>query len=317
MKPGLCVSLLTAIVIAFSAGIASAQNYPARPVRIVTAEPGGSTDLLSRILAQGVGDALGQPLIVDNRPSSITAETVAKAPADGYMLLLNANTIWIAALFHKANYDPFKDLAPVTLMAQAPNLLVTHPSLPVASVKDLIALAKAKPGALNYAHAGPGGAAQLAAELFKSMAKVSIIGVSYRGNGPSVSALMSGEVQLMFATAGSVSGSLKSGRLKLIAISTPKPSPLFAGVPTVAATLPGYESAALYGVFAPAKTPAAIISRLNREIGRYVQTADAKARLSSAGDEAIGSTPEELGEAVKADSARWDRVIKEAGIRLE
>jgi tripartite-type tricarboxylate transporter receptor subunit TctC len=215
-------------------------------------------------------------------------------------------------------YDPVKDFSPITLVAVSPTVLVVHPALPVQSVKELIALAKTKPGELNYAMGSAGSANHLAAELFKSMAGVDMLGIGYRGNGPAVNALIGGQVQLMFATASSVVPLVKSGRLKALAVASARQSALVPDLPTIAASgLPGYESISTTGFFAPAKTPAAIINRINHDSVRYLQTAEAKERFLAVGAETVGSSPEELGVKVKSEMARMGKVIKDAGIRAE
>lgn len=301
-------------------GIAAEQNYPTKPIRIVTAEVGGSQDVAARILAQGLTGPLGQQVIVDNRASGvIPGEIVAKARADGYTLLLYAGTFWLQPFVRKhVPYDPVKDFSPITLVVVSPSVLVVHPSVPAQSVKELIALAKAKPGELNYAMGSVGSANHLAAELFKSMTGIDMVGIGYRGNGPAVSGLIGGQVQLMFATASSVVSHMKSGRLRALAVASAQPSQLVPDLPTVTASgVPGYESVSTTGFFAPAKTPPAIISRLNRESVRYLNTAEAKERFLHVGAEVVASSPEELAAKVKSEMTRMGKVIKEAGIKAE
>jgi tripartite-type tricarboxylate transporter receptor subunit TctC len=292
------------------------QTYPGKPVRIVTAEPGGGADFLARLLAQGLTPELGQQIIVDNRPSGvIPVEVVAQAPADGYMLLFYSNGMWTLPLIQNVSYDPIRDFIPITLAGRAPNILVVHPSLPVRSVKELIALAKARPGQLDYGSAGPGSSIQLAADLFKSMAGVNIVAIPYRGGGPAVIALLGGEVQVMFAAAGSVRSHLKSGRLRGLAVTSARPSELFSEYPTIAATVPGYESVGTYGLFAPARTPAAIIARLNQDAARALNKAEVKEKLSSSGVEVAWSTPEEFSAMIKSEMTRLAKVLKDTGMR--
>ncbi len=299
---------------------ASAQGYPERPVRIVTAEAGGSQDVAARILAVGLTPLLGQQVIIDNRASGvIPGEVVSRAKPDGHTLLIYAGTFWLQPFVRKSvPYDPVRDFSPITLVVTSPTVLVVHPALPVKSVKDLIALVKARPGELNYAMGSAGSANHLAAELFKSMASVDMLGIGYRGNGPAVNALISGQVQLMFATASSVMPLVKSGRLRALAVASSQPSALVPELPTVAASgLPGYESISTTGFFAPAKTPAPIINRLNRDSVRYLQTTEARERFLAVGAETVGSTPEELAAKVKSEMARMGKVIRDAGIRAE
>ncbi len=309
----------TTLLLLFAA-TATAQNFPDRPIRIVTAEAGGSQDVAARILAVGLTAALGQQVIIDNRASGvIPGEVVMRAKPDGHTLLIYAGTFWLQPFVRKSvPYDPVRDFSPITLVVTSPTVLVVHPALPVKSVKDLIALVKTRPGELNYAMGSAGSANHLAAELFKSMTGADMLGIGYRGNGPAVNALISGQVQLMFATASSVTPLVKSGRLRAIAVASEKPSALVPELPTVAASgLPGYESISTTGFFAPAKTPAAIITRLNRDSVRYLHTAEARERYLAIGAETVGSTPDELAAKVKSEMARMGKVIRDAGIRAE
>ena len=306
----------------FAAGMASGQTYPNKPVRLVTAEPGGGNDFAARLIVQGLAGSLGHPMIVDNRGGAggiIAADTVAKAQPDGYTLLLYANNIWIIPLLRRdAPFDVIRDFAPITWAAKSPNTVVVHPSLPVKSVKELIALAKARPGELNYGSGGTGSSTHLAVELLKSMTGVNIVRIAFRGNAPALNALFAGEVHLMIATAGTVAPHLKSGRLRALAVTSAQPSPLAPGLPTVAASgLPGYESMQIYGVFAPSRVPAAIVKRLNEEIVRVLGRADVKEKFLASGVEPVGSTPQELAATIKSEVVRMSRVIKDAGIRAE
>ena len=243
---------------------------------------------------------------------------MSKAPPDGYTLLIDAASFWIGPLLQETPYDPVKDFAPVTLTDSAPNVLVVNPSLPVKSVKELIALAKARPGELNYGSSSTGSTPHLAAELFNMMAGVKIVRVPFKGSGPAVISLLGGQVQLMFATAGSVAPHVKSGRLRALAVASLQPSALAPGLPTIAASgVPGYEAVAFEGMFAPAKTPVAIIDRLNQEIVRVLNRAEVKERFFNAGVETVGSTPEEFAAAIKSNVAKWGKLIKDAGIRDE
>lgn len=302
------------------AGGAWSQGYPVKPVRIITAEPGGGNDFAARVLAQGLTRSLGQQFIIENRGGAggaIAAETAAKAAPDGHSLLLYAGNVWTIPLLRRnVPYDFVADFAPVTWIARSPNTVVVHPSLPVKNVKDLVALAKARPGQLNYASGGSGSATHLSVELFKAMAGVNIVRVPYKGNGPALNDLISGQVQLMFPTAATVAPHLSSGRLKALAVTSAEPSQLAPGLPTVASSgLPGYESISIYGLFAPSKTPAAIVRQLSQESAQYLRTAEVKARFFKAGVETVGSTPEEFAAAIKSDIAKMTKVIRDAGIR--
>jgi tripartite-type tricarboxylate transporter receptor subunit TctC len=316
------IRALLIIAVSYGTTTALAQTFPVKPIRLVTAEAGGGNDFTARAIVRGIGDSLGQQLIVDNRGGAggiIAAEIVARAAPDGYTLLVYAGNIWTIPLMKKSvPYNMERDFAPLTWAARSPSTVVVHPSLPVKSIKDLIAFAKANPGQLNYGSGGTGASTHLAAELFKSMAKVDIVRVTYRGNAPAINDLIAGQIQVMFATAGTVAPHAGSGRLRALAVTSPQPTPLAPGLPTVAsAGLPGYESLSIYGVFAPAKTPAAMMQQLNQEVVRALNRADIKALFLNAGMEVVGSTPENFAAAIKADVARLSKVINEAGIREE
>ena len=312
---------MTALVLVLAAGSACAQTYPTKPIRIVTSEPGGGNDFTARTIGQAIGARLGQPWIIDNRGGAggaIAAEIVARAPPDGYTLLVYASNIWMIPLL-RANvpYDPVRDFAPITWAARSPNTVVVHPSLPVKSMKELIALAKSRPGQLSYGSGGTGATSHLSAELFKSMAKVDILRIPYKSNVPALNDLMGGQVQLMFSTASSVTPHVRSGRLRGLAVTSAEPSPLAPGLPTVAAAagLPGYESISIYGVFVPAKTPDAIVRQLNQAVVAVLNQPDVRERFFNTGVETVGSTPEQFAGVIRADIARMAKVIKEAGIR--
>lgn len=305
-----------ALLMAAASGIA--QEYPSKTVRIVASEAGGSGDFVARLVAQGLTSAFGQQVVVDNRGGGVIAgDVVAKSPPDGHTLLLYGNTLWLLPLMRKQMpYDPYRDFMPVTLAARAVNVLVVHPSLPVKSVKDLIALARARPGALNFSSAAPGTMNHLAAELFKSMAKINIVRVSYRGSASALTAVMSGEVQMMFAAAAPVRPHIQAARVKALAVTTATRSTSYPDLPTVAeAALPGFEAVSAHGVFVPAKTPDSIVARLHQEIVRVLQRRESKERLAGIGAEPVGSTPEQLAGEIKAEIARMGKVIREAGIQ--
>ncbi len=299
------------------AAAAHAQQYPSKTIRIVASEAGGSGDFVSRLIAQGLTGTFGQQVIVDNRGGGVIAgDVVAKAPPDGYTVLLYGNTLWLLPLMRKQMpYDPYRDFAPVTLAARAVNVLVVHPSLPVKSVKDLIALARARPGQLNFSTAAPGTVNHLAGELLKSMAKVNIVRVSYRGSVSALTAVMSGEVHMMFAAAAPVRPHIQAGRVKALAVTTATRSPSYPELPTVAeAGVPGFEAVSAHGVFVPAKTPDSVIERLHQEIVKVLQRVESRERFASIGAEPVGSTPGQLATAIKDEVARMDKVIREAGI---
>jgi tripartite-type tricarboxylate transporter receptor subunit TctC len=312
--------IVLAIAMFLAPILARAQDYPAKPVRLVTAEVGGGHDLAARLIAQGLSANLGQQFIVENRAGAILAgQTVAKAPPDGYTLLIFGSSLWLMP-FMRSNvpYDVVRDFVPIGLEVNSPILLVVHPTLPVKSVKELIALAKAKPGALDYATGQPGASTHLASELFKAMAKVDMQRIPYKGNGPAMIGLIGGQVQLMFPTAGSAATHLKSGRVRALAITSAKPSALFPDLPTVAAAgLPGYECDSMIGAFAPAKLAPAIINLLSKEMAAAVNSPEIKQRFASSGVETIGSSPQVLAAAVKSEMARLGKLIKDIGLRDE
>ena len=279
-------------------------------------EAGGSNDRASRVIAQGVSSPLGQPVIVENRTATIAADSVSLAPPDAYTLLYAGTPLWISPLLRKTNYDPVKDFAPITLVLTAPNVLAVHPAVPAKSVKELIALAKAKPGALNYSSSGVGTSNHLAVELFKSMAGANITHIPYKGGGPALIALLGNEVQLSFITASSAAPYLKSEKLRILAVASEQPFALVPGLPTVSASgLPGYESASIQGMFAPAKTPVTLVRRLNREIVQVLNGAEVKERFLNGGSEVVGSSPEEFLAKIKSEMVRLGKVIKDNGIR--
>jgi tripartite-type tricarboxylate transporter receptor subunit TctC len=314
----LLVVLLVAVCMAWAA--VGSDAYPNKPVRLVTGEAGGGPDLVARLTAEGIAGALGQAVIVENRAGGVTPpDTVAKANPDGYTLLVSSGIVWLMPyLMQKVPFDPARDFAPVSLAIRAPNVVVVHPSLAVKSIPDLIALAKSKPGALNYASAPTGSASHLAAELFKNMAGVDIVRVPYRGGGPALNDLLSGRVQLFFATPAAVIQHIKSGKLRALAVGSAQPSPLFPGLPTVASFgLRGYESGVMTGVFAPAKTPAPVVARLAHEVSRTFSSPEMKERMLNTGLESVGSSPQEFAAIIKSDIAVWSKLIKDAGIRAE
>ena len=297
---------------------AFAQDYPTRPVRIVASEAGGGGDFIARLVAQGLSGALGQQVVVENRGGGVIAgDVVAKSPPDGYTLLLYGNTLWLLPLMRKqVPYDPQRDFMPITLAGRAVNVLVVHPSLPVKSVKELIALARARPGQLNFSTAAPGTINHLAGELFNSMAKVNIVRVSYRGSPSAVTAVMSGEVQLMFASAAPVRPHIQAGRVRPLGVTTATRSATYPDLPTIAESgVPGFEAVSTHGIFAPAKTPDAIIARLHQEIVRVLQRPESRDRFAGIGAEPVGSTPEQLTTEIRAEIARMGKVIRDAGIQ--
>ncbi len=299
--------------------IVAAQEYPQRPIRILATEAGGSGDSVARLILPLVATAINQPMVIDNRPgANVTGEIVARAQPDGYTLLVIGTSFWIGPLLQKTPYDPVKDFAPVVLMNNAPQLVTVHPSVPVKTIKELIALAKAKPGELNYATTAIGGAVHLAPELFKYMANVKMVGVPYKGTAQAVNDVLGGQIQLMFPPVGAALPHVKSGRLIALAITSAEPSSLVPGMPTVSASgVPGYEIGNKNGTFAPARTPAAVIKRLNQEIVRVLSRPDIKEKMFVGGVEPMGTTPEQFAAVIKSDMARLGKLIKDTGIRVQ
>ena len=304
----------------FNTAAVRAADYPQKPIRMLSPGPGGGADFVARFVAQGLTGALGQQVVVDNRPAGvIPGQIVSKAAPDGYTLLVTGNSFWISPLMQAhVPYDPVRDFAPITWAVGSPNVLVVHASLAANSVAELLAAAKARPGQLNYASAAAGGSLNLAAELFKYMSGVDIVRINYKSSGAAVTALAAGEVQLMFSNAPPIMPHVKSGRLRALAVTTATPSALFPGLPTVAAAgLPGFDVASVYALFSPARTPTAIVARLNRELVRYLGDAAVREKFFAAGLETVASSPEELATAIRAEVARMRKVIDAAGIHEE
>jgi len=320
LRPALC--MIAAGLTMHDGGAAFAQSFPYRPLRMITAEPGGSNDLVARVVAQGLNESLGQPVVVDYRGGAsgiIAAQLVANATPDGYTLLSYGNTIWISPLLQqKPAYDVVNDFAPVSLTVTAPNLLVVNPQLPVHSVRELIELAKAHPGEFSYASGITGSSTHLSAELFKSMAGIDMVRIPYKGSGPALNDLVAGHVRIMFPIVASGVPYVKAGRLRALAVTSLQPSELLPDLPTIAASgLPGYESTAMSGIWAPARTPRAVVNLLSTHIARALNRAETRQRLLSVGTVAVGSSPEAFAAQIRAEIARMGRVIKAAGIRAD
>ena len=299
------------------AGPVNAQTYPVKPIRIICASPGASGDFSARLIAQGLTANLGQQVIVDNRGGYGSIDAVSKAAPDGYTLLVYGSTLWTVPLLEAASWDAQRDFAPVVLLNSTPSTVVVHPSLPVHSVKALIALAKARPGDLNYGSAPLGSSQHLASELFKSMAGVNIVNVPYKSSGAAQIGLLGGEVHMMFPPVGSVVPHVKSGRMRLLAVATAQPFAFLPGVPTVAASgLPGYEFATVVALFAPAGTPEALVNRINQEVARVLNRPDIRQRFLREGLEVRGGPPEQLATVMRTETARFAKLIKDAGIRV-
>ena len=310
-------------VIAFAAH-AAAQEYPSKPIRfIVPFPPGGGNDTMARTVGHKLTAALGQQVVIDNRAGAggiIGAETAARSAPDGYTLFLGGvGSHGINPNLHaRLGYDPVTDFAPISLIASAPLILVVHPSVPAKSVKELIQLAQAKPGQLNFASNGKGGSSHLAAEMFKMMTTTDMVHVPYKGLSPALTDLLSGQVQLMFSSTVAILPQVRASKLRPLAMTGARRSPAMADVPTIAESgVPGYETASWYGVLAPAGTPRAIVERLNRQIVKITHAPDVRERLATEGADPVGSSAEEFAAHIKRELARWAKVIKQARIEAD
>ncbi len=297
------------------AGAAHAQDYPTRPIRIVTATPGGGNDYLARIIAQALGSAVGQQVIVDNRASRFVGGIVARAAPDGYTLVVGGGTMQFLPLTEKADYDVLTDFAPISQLERSPNVLVVNPSLKVSTVNELIALARAKPGALLYGTGGTGSALHMAGEMFMIAANVKISRVPYKSTGPALLGLLTNEVHMVFATAGGAMPHIKDGRLKALGVTSAQPSPLISGVPTLASQgLRDYDLDTIGFILAPAKTPPSLVKRLNRHVVQFMNQGDVKDRMAAGGSEVVTGTPDELAAKLKSDDTRMRALFKTVGI---
>jgi tripartite-type tricarboxylate transporter receptor subunit TctC len=311
---------IAAVAAALAGGVASAQTFPAKPIRIVTAEAGGALDFSGRVIANGLTTVLGQQVLIDNRGGgggSIAAEIAARSPADGYTLFFYSSTAWLLPIMRSVGYDAIRDFSPVILGLSAPNIVVVPPALPVSSIKDLIALAKAQPGKLNYASSGPGSSTNLAAELFNYLAGTKIVHVPYKGGGPAMNDLMAGNVQLMIQSAPGVMPYVQSGRMRALAVTTAERSKLVPGLPTVNESLPGYEAALIIGLYAPVKTPPAVVELLHQKAAQVLNRPDINEQFFKSGQETIDLTGTAAVDSMKAEIERMGKVIKAANIRVD
>ena len=312
-----------AMLASAGAGWAQTEGYPSKPVRIIAPfPPGGSVDLVARLLGARLSESLGQQVVVDNRSGAsgtIGTELAARAAPDGYTLLVNTlPLVTNMFLFSRVPYDALKDFAPISLLSSSPNVVAVHPSLPVRSVRELLQLAKSRPGELNYATAGPGTNPHIAGELFNYLGKVNIVAVHFKGGGPALIATMSGEVGIAFANVAETSVHVKNGRLRAIGVTGPKRSVTLPDVPTVAeAGLPGYEFVGWTAILAPRATPRPIIALLNERIVKIMRSPDQMQRFTERGFDVIASTPEELAAHLKSEVMRLGRVIKERGLKAD
>jgi tripartite-type tricarboxylate transporter receptor subunit TctC len=301
-----------------------AQSYPNRPIRLVVPFPAaGTTDILARAAAQKLTESLGQAVVVDNRPGAggnIGSDLVAKSAPDGYTLLMG--TVGTHAinpsLYSKMPYDHVKDFVPVVLVAGVPNVLVVNPALPVNSVADLIKLAKDKPGTINFASSGSGTSIHLSGELFKTMAGVDMTHVPYKGSSPALTDLIGGQVQVMFDNLPSALPQIKGGKLRAIAVTSLKRAPALPDIPTISESgLPGFEASSWFGVLAPAGTPGTIVARINAEVNKWLQSADAREKLIAQGAEAAGGSPEQFAAHIRAETDKWAKVVRASGAKVD
>ncbi len=314
---------IIAAVFALGCGAALAQSYPTKPLRVIVPfPPGGATDITGRYVAQKLGEAFGQQAIVDNRPGAngtLGLDLGAKAPPDGHTLVVGqTGNLAISVGLTKVGYDPIRDFAPVTLVVSSPHVLAVHPSLPAHSFKELVALARAKPGQLSYASTGSGSAGHLGVELLKKMTKMNVVHVPYKGAVPGFTDLVAGHVAMMFTSVMSTQSFARSGRVRMLAVGSLKRSPSAPDVPTIAESgYAGFEVTSWWGVLGPAATPREIIAKLNGEIVRIMGTADARERIGSLGADIVTGTPEQFASYIKSEHAKWGQLIRESGARVD
>jgi len=315
--------LFCVVAAALLAPLAGAQSYPVKPVRVILSVPAGATpDVTARLVTPGLANALGQPMVVDNRGGAgglIGAEIVAKAAPDGYTVFISSpGALTILPHLRKVPYDTLKDFTPISLISVGPFVLIIHPSVPAKTVKDLIALAKAQPGKLNYASAGSGVANHLAMELFKQMAGVDITHVPYKGAPQAVTDVLAGHMNMMFNSIAPIVGHIRAGRVRVLGIASAKRSPQLPEVPTISeAGVPGFEAENWFGMFAPAKTPQRIIARLNEAVVKVVRSPDIQSQFAALGADAVGNSPEEFAAFVRRDMERYARVVRISGAKVD
>ena len=324
MKARIIIGLAVCGVIAAGLGQrAWAQDYPSKPIRFVIPYPaGGPTDILGRVVGQKLSENIGQPVVIENKPGAsgmIGAEQVARAKPDGYTILVNASIHVInPSLYSKMAFDAVKDFAPVTQLASVPLVLVVSPSVPANSVGELIGLAKASPGKLNFASSGVGAAPHLAGELLKSMTGTDIVHVPYKGSSPAITDVVAGHVTMMIDSMPSSMGQVKAGNLKVLGVSTAKRTPALPDVPTIAESgVPGFDVATWYGVWAPAGTPGDIVGKLQAEIAKVLQQPEIREKYADLGAEPVGSTPEQFDAYCRSELTRWAQVVKISGAKLD
>lgn len=320
-KRAVVVSL--AGVLTLVAGGIAAQPYPVKPMRIIVPfPPGGATDIQGRYIAQKLGETFGQQVVVDNRPGAngtLGLDLGAKAAPDGHTLVIGqTGNLAISVGLTKVPYDPLRDFAPVTLLLSSPHVIALHPSLPVRSVKELVALAKSRPGQLNYASTGAGSAGHLGVELFKKMTKIDVVHVPYKGAVPGFTDLVAGHVAMMFTSVLSTQSFAKAGRVRMLGVASAQRSPSAPAIPTIAESgFPGVEVTSWWGVLAPAATPREIVARLNGEIVKIMASSDARERIAALGADIATSTPQQFADFIRTENAKWGQLIKESGARID
>jgi tripartite-type tricarboxylate transporter receptor subunit TctC len=312
-----------AAVLFWSAAVV-AQTWPAKPIRWISPWPaGGANDVFSRALAQKLTESLGQPVVVDNKAGAagtIGSDIAAKAPGDGYTIVMGSSPTHAIApsVYSALPYDPVRDFVPVTLVAVVPNVLVVHPSLPVKSVAELIAYAKANPGKINFASTGNGTSQHLSAELFRTLTGVDIVHIPYKGSAPALTELLAGTVQIAFENLPTMLPHIQAGKLRALAVTPAKRSAIMPDLPTIAeAGVPGYEASVWFGVLAPAKTPRAVVDRLHEEIMKALETPDLKMRMAALGAEVVGLGPDQFAAYLNNEIPKWAKVVKAAGVPLQ
>jgi len=312
-----------ALLGAMHAAHAQSGAYPNKPIRfIVPWAPGGSTDVLARAVGQKLTESWGQPVLIENRPGAsgnLGSDVIAKAAPDGYNILVGSMSTHAmnGALYDKMPFKPVDDFAPVAILAYVTNVLAVHPSVKANTIPEIIAYAKANPGKLNYASAGSGSTNHLSAALFEKMANVQLTHIPYKGGAPAVTDLVGGQVDMLFTGSTNVLAHVKAGKLKLIAVTEARRAKVLPDLPTVAETIPGYEMAVWYGMFAPAGTPPELVNKLNAEVNRIMQLPDVSARMAPLGAEAVARSAPEFSRILKADEVKWNRIIKEVGAKAE
>lgn len=317
----MCMVALACAGVVAGQGHAAGPVYPSKPIRIIVGfPPSGSADIFARLIGKKLTDAWDQPIVVDNRPgagSTIGSQIVADATPDGYTLMVvSASFSTSAGLYRHLKYDPIKSFVPITLIASTPNLLLANPSVPANSARELISMAKASPGKFTMGSAGTGSITHLSGVLFTSMAGIKVLHVPYRGGGPALSALVGGQIQLTFLSVPASQGQVKAGRVKALAVTSAKRSPVLPDVPTIAESgVPGYAATNWYGMLAPAGTPKAIVTKLNKQVVAALHDSQTSRMIANRGAQAQGSTPEAFGRYLRSEIAKWSKVIKEAGVK--